>query len=66
MVAFVSNVASMRWALFYVFAFFVLSVPIIVYGVDLEEGMKQAGKLKLSKDELESEIDSKSTTNATS
>lgn len=62
MVAFVSNVASMRWALFYVFAFFVLSVPIIVYGVDLQQGMKQAGKLELPNMANNSQIEMESQT----
>ena len=46
MVAIVSNVASMRWGLFYLLFFFLVSIPIIYFTVDIEEGMRQAGKCK--------------------
>eukprot|EP01083_Nonionella_stella_P112481 330935_1 len=42
--AIIANTLPIRWALIYVAAFFIIPMPILVYGVDLEEGMKQAGR----------------------
>ncbi len=44
MVAFVSNFASMRWALFYIATFFMVSFPLIYYKVDPYVGAIQAGR----------------------
>jgi len=40
-----SNLVGIRWPLLYVLIFFVVSIPII-YGIDMEEGLQQAGRVE--------------------
>merc|ERR1712013_77275 len=44
MTAVIANLLSIRWALVYVILFFLLPMPILVYGVDLDVARKQAGR----------------------
>ena len=46
MVALITNVASIRWGMFYVITFFVVAMPLLIWGVDLVQGMQQAGRWK--------------------
>eukprot|EP00484_Ammonia_sp_Unknown_P027423 CAMPEP_0197030608 /NCGR_PEP_ID=MMETSP1384-20130603/9811_1 /TAXON_ID=29189 /ORGANISM="Ammonia sp." /LENGTH=904 /DNA_ID=CAMNT_0042459993 /DNA_START=23 /DNA_END=2737 /DNA_ORIENTATION=+ len=46
-VGLITNVASIRWGMFYVALFFLVSVPLLVFGVNLVEGMKEAGRWQL-------------------
>merc|ERR1712113_331012 len=40
MVAIVSNISSMRWALVYILGFYIISIPLLYFGVDYERGLK--------------------------
>ena len=42
MVAWVSNFSSMRWALVYILIFYVLALPLLIFGVDYQRGIEQA------------------------
>eukprot|EP00486_Rosalina_sp_Unknown_P007267 CAMPEP_0201573684 /NCGR_PEP_ID=MMETSP0190_2-20130828/17678_1 /ASSEMBLY_ACC=CAM_ASM_000263 /TAXON_ID=37353 /ORGANISM="Rosalina sp." /LENGTH=359 /DNA_ID=CAMNT_0048000937 /DNA_START=246 /DNA_END=1325 /DNA_ORIENTATION=- len=46
MVALITNISSIRWAIFYVSSFFLIAMPLLIWGVDLQQGMKQAGRWK--------------------
>ena len=46
MVALITNISSIRWGMFYVTSFFVIAMPLLIWGVDLQTGMKQAGRWK--------------------
>ena len=46
MVALITNVATIRWGMFYVTSFFVIAMPLLIWGVDLVKGMQQAGRWK--------------------
>ena len=50
MVAVVSNISSMRWALVYIFIFYMLALPLLYFGVDYHRGVKQA-KVDMANDE---------------
>ena len=46
MVALITNISSIRWGMFYVTSFFLIAMPLLIWGVDLQIGMKQAGRWK--------------------
>ena len=51
-VSIIANYASMRWALVYVAFMWIIGLILFYYGVNLEKGIKEAGKLHVLKDEL--------------
>ena len=44
--AFIANAYSLRWVLIYVLIFFIIAIPLIQFGVNYNQGLKQAGKLQ--------------------
>merc|ERR1712129_163745 len=44
MTAVIANSLSIRWAMVYVVIFFLLPMPILIYGVDLDVARQQAGR----------------------
>ena len=44
MVGLITNVADIRWGMFYVTVFFAVALPVLIWGVDLRTGMIQAGR----------------------
>merc|ERR1719245_1951293 len=53
MVAFIANSLSIRWGMIYVALFFLIPLPILIYGVSLKDGMKQAGRWKEEEEDKE-------------
>ena len=43
--SFIANAYSLRWALVYVFTFYLIAVPLLQCGVNYDEGLKQAGRI---------------------
>eukprot|EP01084_Bolivina_argentea_P021661 40245_1 len=44
MVALITNIASIRYGMFYVTIFFAVAAPLLIWGVDLQVGMMEAGR----------------------
>merc|ERR1712232_276002 len=55
MVAVIANHLSIRWGMFYVFLFFIIPMPILIYGVSLKKGMKEAGRWENAESDDENE-----------
>eukprot|EP00483_Globobulimina_turgida_P012833 UN12857 len=47
----VSNISTMRYAMIYIFFFFILSFPILHFGVDYDHGMIESGRLVAAGDD---------------
>merc|ERR1712129_470812 len=46
--AVIANTLSIRWAMIYVVFFFLIPMVILVYGVNLEKGMREAGRFDVA------------------
>ena len=46
---FVSNIAGLRYALFYIITFYIIGI-IIIYYIDLDKGIQQSGKIQTFKE----------------
>ena len=59
--SFISNSYSLRWAMIYTLLFFAIAIPIIKFGVNYDEGLIQAGKVKIDSDDKNMDNDNDTT-----
>ncbi len=62
MVAFISNVTSMKWALVYIVIFYIFAIPLLYFGVDYERGIKQS-KMKINQNDNTNNMNKKTQEN---